>query len=65
MIIINIIIIIVFITGVLIIVMANVAITQECRDKLSYVRGREEFLRDTIERLVDGEIKRQGIKIPE
>lgn len=44
--------------------MANVAITNECRHKLSFVRGREEFLRDTIERLVDAEIERQGIKIP-
>ena len=44
--------------------MANVAITQECRRKLAYVQDPDEFLRDTIERLVDNEVKKQGITIP-
>lgn len=46
------------------ITMANVAITQECRTKLAYVKNPDEFLRDTIERLVDEELQRKGIKIP-
>lgn len=45
--------------------MANVAITAECRYKLSFIRGREEFLRDTIERLVDEKIKSDGIEVPQ
>lgn len=44
--------------------MANVAITQECRDKLAYVKKPDEFLRDTIHRLVDEELKKLNIKLP-
>lgn len=43
--------------------MANVAITDECRHKLAFITLPDEYLRDCIERLVDEEIKRKGIKV--
>ena len=44
--------------------MANVAITKLCRYKLGYSRQPNEFLRETIERLVDEHNLRNNIIVP-
>ena len=45
--------------------MANVAITENCRKRLAYVKKPDEYLRDTISRLVDEELGRSNIEIPD
>ena len=45
--------------------MANVAITDTSRKKLAYVKKPDEYLRDTIARLVDNEIARNNIELPD
>lgn len=47
------------------ITMANIAITDDCRTKLAYVKKPDEYLRDTVERLVDSKLEEDGIKVPE
>lgn len=44
--------------------MANVAITKVCRYKLGYARKANEYLRDTIERLIDEDIARNNTIVP-
>ncbi len=44
--------------------MANVNLTPRGRYKLGYLRNGTEYLRDTIERLIDGELERQNIDVP-
>lgn len=44
--------------------MANVNLTDEDRYKLGFLRNGTEYLRDTIGRLIDAEIKREGLEIP-
>lgn len=41
----------------------NIAVTRECRYKVAFLKTSEEHLYDTIERLVDKEIKELGIVI--
>ena len=44
--------------------MANVNLTEEGRYKLGFLRNGTEFLRDTVERLIDEKIKSIGLTIP-
>jgi len=44
--------------------MANVNLTEEDRYKLGFLRNGTEYLRDTIGRLIEGEIKREGLEVP-
>lgn len=43
----------------------NLAVRRECRYKVAYLKRSEEHLYDTVERLVDEEIARQGLDIPD
>ena len=42
----------------------NIAVTRECRYKVAFLKTSEEHLYDTVERLVDKEIKELNIEIP-
>lgn len=44
--------------------MANVNLTDEDRYKLGFLRNGTEYLRDTIGRLIDDEIKRKSLEVP-
>lgn len=44
--------------------MANVNLTDEDRYKLGFLRNGTEYLRDTIGRLIDSEIKRKNLQVP-
>lgn len=42
----------------------NLAVTKNCRYKVAFLKKSEEHLYDAVERLVDEQIKREGITIP-
>jgi len=45
-------------------VMANLNLTEIARYKLGFIRNGTEFLRDTVENLIDAEILKRGLVIP-
>ena len=42
----------------------NIAVTKETRYKVAFLKTSEEHLYDTVARLVDAEVQRQGLEIP-
>ncbi len=42
----------------------NIAVRKVCRYKVAFLKKSEEHLYDTVERLVDKEIKELGIEVP-